>query len=262
MDRTMRGWGLALLLIGLIALGAAWWKARSAQQVAQSSADDESLMQLESRMPGHFQRFFNENHRIPRAGDSVELNNLPPFVQSWRLLDQGLVEVQIKQGGKQQTLRWVPVVAARRGGLSYVPAGPMSQQRRMLHGNQQFLTEDDIAAQLALNEARMFDGQAEPGVPARRHGLLLSAGGSTQLSCANVRPLLCAKPHTPARLTPAAMRASELPRLLDADEVCATQFGRGWALYRSRDTWSKPLPAGEGWAHDSAPTAANCWASP
>ena len=263
MNTTLRGWGLPLLAIAVLALGVAWSKARSTKQAAQTARQDELLTLLDGRISPQMMRFFIEHQRVPRADDPVDLK-LPPPVQSWQLRENGVLEVVVATSGARQTWRWVPVVRPLHQGLMYAPVGSLSPNRRQLQGGVEYLNDAAIDAQLTLNTARLFDGSAQPGVPARRHGLVRSANGTETRNCANQRPLLCVSASRAAQVTPDAWRASDLVRLRDADEVCATQFGRDWTLARSPlrlPSVREARPADETWIHDDAPAAANCWAS-
>ena len=259
----MRGWGLVTLAIALL-LSVAWHKTRGMQQQQLQAVDDAVLLQVQSRFPTALAAHFVKLERVPHAGDEDDVGiNVPAVVQRWSLRDNGLVDITLRDTDKQLTL--VPVVLAKRAGLTYVPFGELSEEQRMTQGGIMFHNDAEVAAQLLVNEARLFDGEAGPGQPARRVGWTQAGSTTEQRSCANARPLRCSAETHASRLTSDTHRASAFARSRDADEVCAAQFGRSWKLQRvpSTSPWPapRPVPLEEGWVHNDAPTAANCWAS-
>ncbi len=260
--------GYALWAVALLLLVAAAVELHGRDKVRREVVRDEVMHTVAGRVPGALIRFYQKHQRIAHEGDGVEMGHLPNEVLAWRLLSNGLLEVEVRsegQRGKPVTLRMLPVVQTGAHGLSYMFVGQLSPAMQALYGHRSWTTEADIAAQLALNEQLLRDGQATQAAGARPQGVVWTAEGPTPRTCGHSRPLLCATPGGATQRSVQHYRGRDFERLLDADAACSQAFGRSWTVWRRNTAtpWrTQPTGDQEAWMHDNDPKGVNCWAAP
>jgi hypothetical protein len=270
--RKLKGWGLGLLFVMVVLVGSLWNKLHNVEQSAVSRAEVEALGELGNRFGKPLQDFFLANGRLARAGDRVTgMMNLPAYTKTWRLLENGIVEVEINPGWgiTMRKVRLVPIVSSGRR-ITYLPAGKLSPEMRADSGNIEFLSDADIERQLALNKERISDALSGHGkvlfVPVQ--GSWCDGSCLRDTSCANARPLLCVSKSTrDLKGTGTDYRGTDLGQLTDADAICAEQFGPGWAVAKTNGINlgignAELMRNREYWVHYGMSAFENCWEVP
>ena len=276
MTQKLKGWGLALLLFMAVLAGSSWYRMHNVQQAIVSRAEFEALEELGNRFTKPLQDFFLANRRLARAGDRVTGIDLPAYIKGWRLLENGIVEVEINPGWgiTMRKVKLVPIVRPARR-ITYLAAGKLSPEMRANSGDLEFLSDADIERQLVLNKERISDALGGSETATQGKTLFVPPQGSwcgrsclRDTPCVNARPLLCVSKSTrELKSTDTNHRGTDFEQLTDADAICAEQFGPDWAVAKTNGINlgignAELIRDREYWVHYGMSAFDNCWRAP
>jgi hypothetical protein len=286
MDR-MRGWGWLLALSLPLLVFFSWSR-------LGSETSRINLERYENEGPGNsfelLSAHFEKTRQLPVEGNFT-LPPIPPKsgIKAWRVQPDGIfkVEIDARIDGQAVVLLYVPRVG--KASVIYDCVSTVSRVHvRKMCLEENLRSMDDIPAQLAANSEALKNlppvvaatGDTNPsGVLS---GSVFVAQGDEKalndcgyncvkpLSCANERPLLCAKimdenfvRFLELRTSTAMHRAINLASEAAASNACEQSVGAGWAIAQAGDLGGKGKAAlsGEYWLHDDRNTQRNCWSS-